>query len=331
MEQISYKFKFKKDKIEQPESYLGAGVKRKVLDGQHMWTMSSYDYVTAAVKNVKATLKDNQRWNLPKKAVTPMNSDYTPELDGSSELNAHDHTYFQELIGVLRWATEIGRVDILLEVSLLSQYQAGPGEGHMEQLLRIFAYLDQHPKMTLYFDWRIPNADFSGVKSSYKEFRTLYRDAEEQLPSNMPKPRGRQVGSLAYVDALHAANKKTRRLHTGYAIFLNRAPIVWHSRRQNTVEASTFGAEFIALKSCIEAITQLRYKLRMFGIPLDEEPTQALVDNEAVVKNLSLVESTLNKKHNSIAYHYARWNVAAWVIAVSWIDGAINIADAFTK
>ncbi|CAJ1967966.1 unnamed protein product [Cylindrotheca closterium] len=188
MEQISYKFKFKKDKIEQPESYLGAGVKRKVLDGQHMWTMSSYDYVTAAVKNVKATLKDNQRWNLPKKAVTPMNSDYTPELDVSSELNAHDHTYFQELIGVLRWATEIGRVDILLEVSLLSQYQAGPGEGHMEQLLRIFAYLDQHPKMTLYFDWRIPNADFSGVKSSYKEFRTLYRDAEEQLPSNMPKP-----------------------------------------------------------------------------------------------------------------------------------------------
>ncbi|CAJ1964644.1 unnamed protein product, partial [Cylindrotheca closterium] len=223
MEQISYKFKFKKDKIEQPESYLGAGVKRKVLDGQHMWTMSSYDYVTAAVKNVKATLKDNQRWNLPKKAVTPMNSDYTPELDGSSELNAHDHTYFQELIGVLRWATEIGRVDILLEVSLLSQYQAGPREGHMEQLLRIFAYLDQHPKMTLYFDWRIPNADFSGVKSSYKEFRTLYRDAEEQLPSNMPKPGGRRVGSLAYVDALHAANKKTCRSHTGYVIFLNRA------------------------------------------------------------------------------------------------------------
>ncbi|CAJ1933593.1 unnamed protein product [Cylindrotheca closterium] len=185
--------------------------------------------------------------------------------------------------------------------------------------------------MTLYFDWRIPNADFSGVKSSYKEFRTLYRDAEEQLPSNMPKPRGRQVGSLAYVDASHAANKKTRRSHTGYVIFLNRAPIVWHSRRQNTVEASTFGAEFIALKSCIEAITHLRYKLRMFGIPLDEEPTQVLVDNEAVVKNSSLVESTLNKKHNSIAYHYARWNVAARVIAVSWINGAINIADAFTK
>ena len=52
-----------------------------------------------------------------------------------------DVTFFQELIGVLRWATEIGRVDILLEVSLLSQYQANPREGHLEQLLHTFGFL----------------------------------------------------------------------------------------------------------------------------------------------------------------------------------------------
>ncbi|CAJ1948167.1 unnamed protein product [Cylindrotheca closterium] len=94
---------------------------------------------------------------MPKKAVTPMTSDYISELDGSPKLNAKDHTYYQELIGILRWATEIGRVDILLEILLLSQYQATPREGHMEQLLRIFAYLDTYPKLTLYFDWRLPN------------------------------------------------------------------------------------------------------------------------------------------------------------------------------
>ncbi|CAJ1962216.1 unnamed protein product [Cylindrotheca closterium] len=209
MEQISYKFKFKKDKIEQPESYLGAGVKRKVLDGQHMWTMSSYDYVTAAVKNVKATLKDNQRWNLPKKAVTPMNSDYTPELDGSSELNAHDHTYFQELIGVLRWATEIGRVDILLEVSLLSQYQAGPREGHMEQLLRIFAYLDQHPKMTLYFDWRTQTQIFP--ESSHRtKSSVLYT---EMLRNNCHRTcQTQEVGKWEAWHTLMPCMQQTRRL-----------------------------------------------------------------------------------------------------------------------
>jgi hypothetical protein len=68
----------------------------------------------------------------------------------------------------------------------------------------------------------------------------------------------------AFVDASHAANKKTRRSHTGYVIFLNRAPIVWYSKRQQTVETSTFSSEFIALKACLEAVEHLRFKLRCF-------------------------------------------------------------------
>jgi hypothetical protein len=197
--------------------------------------------------------------------------------------------------------------------------------------LRIFAFLDTFPKLTLYYDWRTPNVDYSKLRSSREDFAAYYRDAKEEMPHNAPKPRGRSVGSTAWVDASHGANKKTRKSHTGYVIFLNRAPILWHSKRQNTVEASTFGSEFIALKSCIEAITHLRFKLRMFGIPLEGGPTHIFCDNESVVTNATMVESTLNKKHNSIAYHYTRWNVAAGVIDVSWIAGMLNIADAFTK
>ena len=118
-------------------------------------------------------------------------------------------------------------------------------------------------------------------------------------------------------DTSHAANKKTRRSHTGYLIFVNKAPVIWYK--------------------CVEAITHLRFKLRMFGIPLkgqregDLRATNVFCDNESVVKNSSNVESALNKKHNSIAYHYVRWNVAAGVIAVSWISGDENFADVFTK
>ena len=280
---------------------------------------------------MKETVKNSNRWRLPKKAMTPMSDSFSPEMDGSAELGQSDHTFYQELIGVLRWATEIGRVDILLEVSLLSQYQAGPREGHMEQLLRIFAYLDANPKLTLYFDWRQPNIDRTKMQSSCEDFKVYYRDAVEELPANMPKARGRDVTSHAWVDASHAANKKTRRSHTGFIIFVNNAPIIWHSRRQNTVEASTFGSEFIAMKACIEAITHLRYKLRMFGIPVADEGTHIFCDNEAVVKNSTKVESTLNKKHNSIAYHYTRWNVTAGVVNISWLSTIGNLADAFTK
>ena len=78
-----------------------------------------------------------------------MNPTFSLKLVVTEELGEDDVTFFQELIGILRWTTEIGRVDILLEVSLLSQYQASPREGHLEQLLYIFAYLRKHPKVML--------------------------------------------------------------------------------------------------------------------------------------------------------------------------------------
>ena len=55
----------------------------------------------------------------------------------------------------------------------------------------------------------------------------------------------------AFVDASFAQNKKTRKSHTGFLIFVNRAPIIWFSKRQSTVETSAFSAEFIALKACL--------------------------------------------------------------------------------
>jgi hypothetical protein len=70
-----------------------------------------------------------------------MRTDYHPAEDTSAELDAEGLGYYQELIGVLRWAVEIGRLDILLEISLLSSHLALPREGHLEQVYHIFAYL----------------------------------------------------------------------------------------------------------------------------------------------------------------------------------------------
>ena len=48
MATIAKDFKFKKDEI-----YLGAQLEQKQLNGRHMWTMSSTDYLKAAVQNVE--------------------------------------------------------------------------------------------------------------------------------------------------------------------------------------------------------------------------------------------------------------------------------------
>ena len=84
------------------------------------------------------------------------------------------------------------------------------------------------------------------------------------------------------------------------------------------------------MKACTEQIIALRYKLRMFGVEIDG-PANVLNDNNAVVNNSSKLESTLNKKHNSVTYHLVRSSVAAGIIRVGWVESDNNLADAFTK
>ena len=84
---------------------------------------------------------------------------------------------------------------------------------------------------------------------------------EEIHPPKAPELRGPAVKLISYVDADHAGNVLTRRSHTGILHFINNAPINWYSRRQNTVESSTFGSEFNALRIAVDQTVSLRYKL----------------------------------------------------------------------
>ena len=131
-------FKLKDDKIEPPEIYLGAQLGKMTVGNVECWTMSADKYVNESVKNVEEGLK-KLGLRLPTKVNTPLPSDYRSELETSAELKSDGIQMYQELIGVLRWAVELGRVDILLEASLMSTYMAMPREGHLQMLYRMFA------------------------------------------------------------------------------------------------------------------------------------------------------------------------------------------------
>ena len=79
-----------------------------------------------------------------------------------------------------------------------------------------------------------------------------------------------------------------------------------------------------------ELIVGLRCKLRMFGVPIDG-PANVHCDNQGVVKNTSIPESTLSKKHNAINYHTCREAVAAGIMRVAKEPTESNLADLFTK
>jgi hypothetical protein len=134
----------------------------------------------------------------------------------------------------------------------------------------------------------------------------------------------------AKVDADHASDTVTRRSRTGFLVRLNSALIYRSSRKQNSVESSSFGSEFIAMKQCCEYLRGLRYKLRMMGIPC-EGPAYILGDNQSVLANTSIPDSTLKKKNQSIAYHFIREGAARDEWRTSYVNTHNNEADLLTK
>ena len=339
MSQIQDTFTVKPDSIEEPKTYLGADINKVYYpDGSYAWTMGSESYVKKVVKNVKVKmLKDGLEFN--KKLSDPAISvpqpfsavNYRPELDTSVLCNDAQVTLYQNVIGILRWVVELGRIDIAYEVSTLSRYLVQPRTGHLLQALHVFKHLDIHAKNELAFDPAIHEIDDPvATNSRIKAMKDVYPDAQEDLPPNAPEPRGNAIQVNCFVDSDHAGDRITRRSQTGVILYCNSAPIVWYSKRQNTVESSTFGSEFVALRIASELIISLRYKLRMFGIPITG-PANVFCDNESVYKNASFAESSLKKKHNSICFHRVRECVASGIMVVHKVDTHFNLSDILTK
>ena len=112
------------------------------------------------------------------------------------------------MIGILRWAVELGRVDIFLETALMLTHLALPRWGHLEQLHHIFGYLKMNLKRKLFFDPQHPNIDERAFKEH--DWYEFYREAKERLPNDSPKPRGNMVSTHCFVDSDHVGDKVTR-------------------------------------------------------------------------------------------------------------------------
>ena len=341
MNMLQSSYTVREDTIKEPDQYLGADINKVFFnDGSHAWTMGSKSYNKNAVKNIKARLaEDGYKFNsklssTEYSAKQPFSAvDYRPELDTSAECDDNQTQLYQNLIGVLRWIVELGRIDIAYETATLSSYLAYPRTGHLSQALHMFKYLDIHCENELTFDpkeYIIDNKSFMEAQDKIKAMSSLYVEAKEEIPPNAPKPRGKAVQINCFVDSDHAGDRITRRSHSGILLYLNSAPISWFSKKQATVESSTYGSEFVALRIASEQIISLRYKLRMFGVPIDGY-ANVFCDNESVFKNASFAESRLKKKHNSICFHRVRECVASMILMPFKVNTNFNLSDILTK
>jgi hypothetical protein len=168
MDHIASQYTLKPGSVKEPDLYLGSQVSKFYINGaddpkKPRWAMSSEKYVKQVVINVETELAKIDQC-LPTKVTTPLSQGYRPELDQSKELDSRRAQYYQSLIGVLRWTCKLGRLNILVAVSMLSRYVVSPREGHLQQLFHIFAYLKHHKQLKMVLDNAEPVSDESRFK-----------------------------------------------------------------------------------------------------------------------------------------------------------------------
>jgi hypothetical protein len=165
---------------------------------------------------------------------------------------------------------ELGRIDIITELSMMSTHLCVPREGHLEAVFHVFAYLGLHHNYIVVIDPTYPSVDIGTfIKTDWK---SIYGDVKEMIPYDSPVPRGKEVELRLFVDSDHAVEQFTRRSRTTFVVYLNMAPIVWFSKHHPNVESSIFGAAFVAMKNGIETCLGPRYKLRTMGVTLSDPP-----------------------------------------------------------
>ena len=114
-------------------------------NGVKVWSFGCSRYVQATVKNFDEYLKKRGKKPLPTKGhMNPLTRNYHPDIDISQDIDPQDFSYYQYLIGIIWCIIELGRVDICVEVSMMSSHVDFLRQGHLNQVLHIFGYLKNH-------------------------------------------------------------------------------------------------------------------------------------------------------------------------------------------
>ena len=297
--------KYKLKGVGDPAYHLGGDFFRDD-DGTLAWGAKSY--VEKMLRNYEVMFGSK-----PKMYGTPMENGDHPELDVSALLEADGIAQYQSLIGALQWAITLGRFELLAGIASLSSFRVAPRVGHLERLKRMYGFLRRRPDAAIRFRTGIPNHERANIPDQFDWTQSVYGKLTEELPSDMPIPRGKPVRITTYEDANLMHCLLTGRSCTGIIHMLNQTPIFWFSKKQKSVETATYGSEFVAAKIATEQIMDLKYTVRMMGIPLDG-PAWMFGDNQSVITSSTLPHSSLNKRHNALAYHRVREAVAAGVM-----------------
>jgi hypothetical protein len=141
LNEINSNLPLKPSSVGDPDIYLGA--QTQLPNGVIAWGLSPSKYVVQAVKNcqIHLTEKLSGKYLIPARADNLFPVNYDPSTDLSDILDPECLSFYQHLIGVMRWMVELGCIDIATKISMLSSYLACPCKGQIENSLHVMGYL----------------------------------------------------------------------------------------------------------------------------------------------------------------------------------------------
>ena len=156
LSRIDNYFKLKPIFIGNPDIYLRD--KLMILRLENVvwaWGKPPARYVKELVANNEKYLEElaEARWQFPKKkSENPFVRYYSQEMDETFSLEQDLASWYQSLIGMIRWMVEMVRVDIINEVSMMISQMVVPREGHLEAVLHVFSFILQKYNSSMAFD-----------------------------------------------------------------------------------------------------------------------------------------------------------------------------------
>ena len=129
---------------------------------------------------------------------------------------------------------EIGRINIITKLLLLSSHLELTRGGHLEAIVYIMTHVGHKYNSRLVYDPSYPDVDHNVFeKCDWSEF---FPDAKEAIPVNAPEPKGNEVDTPMMVESDHAGDKLSCRLMHELVIYVNTAIMQWISKKQSTIK-----------------------------------------------------------------------------------------------
>ena len=284
---------------EEPKYHLGADIFR---DQDNTLCIGAQTYIRRLLDNYLHLYGE-----LPYKVSTTLKVNDHPELDTTRECTPDEIAKYHSLLGACQWMITLCRFDIAHAIMTLSRFRNLPHIGHVERLKRVIGYVRKYPHASIRFRTGNPDHEsYFGINATkYDWMHTIYGSPTEEIPSNAPTPKGKPVRMTTFVDANLMHDLVTGRSCTGILHLICQTPIQWFTKRQAQVETATYGSEFMAARQAVEQIMDLRYTLRMLGVPIDG-PSWLFGDNRSVVNSTTIPHSTLSKRWNALMLHDTR-------------------------